>query len=688
MDFIPGIDAKQLLEEAQGPLPEEKVVQWAREILDALNYLHTRPQPIVHRDIKPGNIKITPEGRAVLVDFGLAKVHDVSQATTLGAKALTPGFAPPEQYGLGRTDPRTDIYSLGATLYTLLTNHVPADSIDRAMGQKKLTPIRDLNPAVSETVAAAIERSMGVKPEDRFENAAQFAAMFGPAPTKQAPRVPQETQVAGAGRGEPGARPPGGPPGARPGSQPGVPLQGTPLAQVGAPPRAGTQPPPRVGTQPPPRVGTQPPPRVGTQPPPAGRGEPGVRPQPAGVSVSWLAGMGVILIFLLVAVGGFGGFLAIKAGLFSRPTATVAVVLPPPTATAPAPTEAASPTAPAQAPTEPPPTFTAEVPTEAASPTAAAPAPTVPVQAPTEAASPTAEVTPTPAATPRGGGPGQIAFVSVRKGGVPQIFLMDVAGIPNGTEADRHVTQLTNHPDGACQPAWSPDGSKLLFVSPCDRKRDSYPNSAIYIINADGTNQQPFIAEVGGVYDPDWSKTGVLYTFRDPSGRPNIWVAGSDGQNSVDISAAQASDMHASWSGDGERVAFVNTSASGSPQVYWMFKDGKYAPGRTLPSAVTPRNQSVSAPAWSPDSKLVAYVTNSQIWVIPWDKLGLSGQVQRTDAGPNDSPDWSPDSRHLVFESWRENANHDVYLMNALTGGELVRLTTDPAQDFQPAWRP
>jgi Tol biopolymer transport system component len=310
---------------------------------------------------------------------------------------------------------------------------------------------------------------------------------------------------------------------------------------------------------------------------------------------------------------------------------------------------------------------------------------------PTEAASPTPAFTdtpaptPTPAATPRGGGGlGQIAFASDRKGGVPQVFLINVAGT---NEADRNITQVTTHPDGACQPAWSPDGKRLLFVSPCPRKQSQYPNSAIYIVNADGTNQQPYIA-VGGVFDPSWSQSGIAYTFQEPSGRPRIWVADANGEGSHNISAAQSADSHPTWSGDGQKIAFVNTSATGNPNVYWMNRDGTYAPGRTLPSAVTPRDQKVGAPAWSPDSTLVAYVSNLQIWVIPWDKLGLSGQVQRTDAGPNDTPEWSPDSRHLVFESWRDNANHDIYMMNALTGGELVRLTTDKAQDFQPAWRP
>jgi serine/threonine protein kinase len=174
MDFVPGRDARQILEDQNGPLPQEEVLRWMREILDALTYLHSRPQPIIHRDIKPGNIKITPDDRAVLVDFGLAKVHDASRSTTTGAKAFTPGFAPPEQYGLGRTDARTDIYSLGATMYMLLTGKLPADSLERAMGHSKLTPITDINPSVSPQVAAAVENAMATSPEERYNTAEEF----------------------------------------------------------------------------------------------------------------------------------------------------------------------------------------------------------------------------------------------------------------------------------------------------------------------------------------------------------------------------------------------------------------------------------------------------------------------------------------------------------------------------------
>ncbi|MEE8569051.1 MAG: serine/threonine-protein kinase, partial [Anaerolineales bacterium] len=182
MDHIPGDDARQLLERQGGPLPEADVLRWMGEILEAVNHLHTQPQPIIHRDIKPGNIKITPEGQAVLVDFGLAKVYDTRRSTTIGARAFTPGFAPPEQYGQGRTDVRTDIYSLGATFYNLLTNILPADSLGRAMGQQRLVPILELNPSISPHVVDAIERATAIKPGDRFATVQGFSDALAPEP--------------------------------------------------------------------------------------------------------------------------------------------------------------------------------------------------------------------------------------------------------------------------------------------------------------------------------------------------------------------------------------------------------------------------------------------------------------------------------------------------------------------------
>ena len=151
-------------------LADDDVIHIGAAICDALTYLHTRKPPILHRDIKPGNVKITPDGHIYLVDFGLAKVYrNASQATTTGARAMTPGYSPPEQYGTARTDPRTDIYSLGATLYASLSGVIPEDGLARAMDNAQLTPLRKRNTKVSRRLAAAIEKAMAVDPSDRFQ---------------------------------------------------------------------------------------------------------------------------------------------------------------------------------------------------------------------------------------------------------------------------------------------------------------------------------------------------------------------------------------------------------------------------------------------------------------------------------------------------------------------------------------
>ncbi|MFM8319806.1 MAG: protein kinase domain-containing protein, partial [Chloroflexota bacterium] len=174
MDFVDGEDLNSLVGR-QGMAETLPALSWIGQVAEALVYLHGQRPPILHRDIKPANIRITPQGRAMLVDFGLVKTSEGTTSTTVGARAITPGYAPPEQYGMGHTDVRTDLYALGATLYTLLTGREPPESVQRMTG-KMLTPASQLNPRVPERLSRAIEQVMSLDPNQRYQSAGELLA--------------------------------------------------------------------------------------------------------------------------------------------------------------------------------------------------------------------------------------------------------------------------------------------------------------------------------------------------------------------------------------------------------------------------------------------------------------------------------------------------------------------------------
>lgn len=199
MDYIEGQDLQEMLEAHRAPLPEDQVLPWIRQICDALIYLHTQKPPIIHRDIKPANIRITPSGVAMLVDFGIAKIYDPSSKTTQGAQAVTPGYSPHEQYGKGMTDARTDVYALGATLYTLLTGVEPPESVQRlpsllTPGRDALALPRQLNPAISLRTSAALMSALQMDPAQRLQSVADFKAALGPAASAARLAVPSPAQ--------------------------------------------------------------------------------------------------------------------------------------------------------------------------------------------------------------------------------------------------------------------------------------------------------------------------------------------------------------------------------------------------------------------------------------------------------------------------------------------------------------
>lgn len=180
MDYVEGQDLGAIIAQ-QGALPEKQAVTFIVQILDALDYLHSQQVPIIHRDIKPSNIKITPQGKAVLVDFGIAKAYEATALTMTGARSVTPGFAPPEQYGM-RTDARSDIYAVGATLYTLLTGQIPPESTLRVANLVTLPPLHTLAPGVSPQVDNAIQLAMEPDTTRRWASAKAFRDALVPPP--------------------------------------------------------------------------------------------------------------------------------------------------------------------------------------------------------------------------------------------------------------------------------------------------------------------------------------------------------------------------------------------------------------------------------------------------------------------------------------------------------------------------
>jgi serine/threonine protein kinase len=168
MEYIDGHTLEDLLERQAAPFPERRVLRWAEQLCDVLEYLHSQNPPIIFRDMKPGNIMLTRPGHIKLIDFGIARFFRPTHGPDTQLLG-TPGYAPPEQYGTAQTDERSDIYSLGMTLFHLLTNTLS----EKGFGVKA-KDVQMLNPQVSPSVAHALEKATALEPEMRYENVAAF----------------------------------------------------------------------------------------------------------------------------------------------------------------------------------------------------------------------------------------------------------------------------------------------------------------------------------------------------------------------------------------------------------------------------------------------------------------------------------------------------------------------------------
>lgn len=648
MDFIEGEDLRYRMERL-GMLTEEDAVHIGAAMCDALAYLHTRKPPILHRDIKPGNVKITPDGHIYLVDFGLAKVYQsASQATTTGARAMTPGYSPPEQYGTARTDPRTDIYSLGATLYAALSGVIPEDGLARAMDNAQLTPLRKRNTKVSRKLAATIEKAMAVDPSDRFQTAEEFkkALLASKSKTQQ---IPGSYTIA--------------PP----------PPEAMTLQEIGDAMSEGEEANNNKAT---PKNGIKPAPNTHEDQPfisPLKRQKERERKQRNN-----MLRFVFLLVFLLLA-----GVIYFAPGLLPSDVRNAIPFLALPTNT----------TTPSPQPTAPLPTLTiASSPTATTQPTDT-PIPPTNTPAPTNTliagVVDTPIVTNTPNLTPAvvlGGGANQIAFASTRSG-VSQIYLADLSG--------ENATQITNIPSGACQPAWSPDGQRLVFISPCKGQEDIYLNTSLFIINADGSNLTQLDASPGGNFDPAWSPDGTTIAFTSlRTGQMEIFTINPDDPTSttqITKGAQRFESRMPSWSPDGTKLVYV-VKRVGVYQIWVMNADGSEQT-QIIRSGIAYTDY---LPDWSPIADVILFnqrcaTTSCNPYLMSTSSETNATTEQGLKVKTNlvfiENVEHSPDGFYLTYEGVSESGNIDIFYMT-ISGGDRVRLTTDPAKDFHPTWRP
>jgi serine/threonine protein kinase len=182
MQFVAGEDLAQTIAQRARPFPTSQVIAWADQLLDVLIYLHSRERQIIHRDIKPHNLKLTESGELALLDFGLAKADAGDHSQTQSSSSLfgyTKRYSPLEQIQDQGTSPQSDIYALGATLYHLLTGVKPADALARAaeVANQKPDPLRtanEVNEAVASDLAGILNKALALNAVDRFQSAGEF----------------------------------------------------------------------------------------------------------------------------------------------------------------------------------------------------------------------------------------------------------------------------------------------------------------------------------------------------------------------------------------------------------------------------------------------------------------------------------------------------------------------------------
>jgi Tol biopolymer transport system component len=290
---------------------------------------------------------------------------------------------------------------------------------------------------------------------------------------------------------------------------------------------------------------------------------------------------------------------------------------------------------------------------------------------------------PTPSTTPLGGSQ-MFAYVSDQTG-FPQIYLRDIFG--------NNAVQLTNLPEGACQPDWSPDGMELVFVSPCKKIDGPFNNTTIYKMNIESSGISLLTSVPGGDFDPAWSPDGkkiLLTSLQDLSSLQHIYLMDTDGGNRVLLSSPGAKESQARWAPSGDRIVFISYA---------------FTPARVLIMGISGENRmeyssvtyTTMSPDWSVDS-FILYVIQSrgQVYVSRMDNRFNNIELSPPYMGTTVAR-FSPDGQQILFDCVYDctkptivesTTQRDIYLLPIVGSKVPVHITSEPGNESDPAWRP